>query len=146
MVGMENVTLWHERDISHSSVERVILPDSCIALDFMLVEMDDIIDRLLVYPERMKENIEASGGLIFSQRVLLALVKKGMGRDEAYNLVQGHAMRTWQEKVPLKQLLLEDHRVTARLSAREIEECFDLGYYLKNIGTILKRVFVKGRF
>lgn len=141
VAGMENVALWHERDISHSSVERVILPDSCIALDFMLYEMSDIVERLLVYPERMKENIESSGGLVFSQRVLLALVQKGMGRDEAYSLVQTHAMRTWQEKVPLKQLLLNDPVVTKQLSPKEIEECFDLGYYLKNVKAILKRVF-----
>jgi len=141
VVGMENVALWHERDISHSSVERVILPDSCIALDFMLYEMSDIIERLLVYPERMKENIESSGGLIFSQRVLLALVNKGMVRDDAYTLVQSHAMRTWKEKIPLKRLLLADPRVLNRLSHSELEECFDLSYYLKNVDGILRRVF-----
>lgn len=139
-VGMENVALWHERDISHSSVERVILPDSCIALDFMLYEMSDIIERLLVYPERMKENIESSGGLIFSQRLLLALVAKGMTREQAYGVVQEHAMKTWEEKTPLKKLISSDWRVTGKLSIAEIEECFDLSYYLKNVDVILKRV------
>ncbi len=141
IVGMENVALWHERDISHSSVERVILPDSCIALDFMLYEMSDVIERLLVYPDRMKENIESSGGLIFSQRVLLALVAKGMTREEAYGVVQEHAMKTWQEKTALKKLIASDWRVTGKLSTAEIEECFDVSYYLKNVDTILKRVF-----
>lgn len=139
IVGMENVALWHERDISHSSVERVILPDSCIALDFILYEMSDVIERLLVYPNRMKENIESSGGLIFSQRVLLALVTKGLSRDHAYGIVQEHAMKTWQERIPLKKLLSSDWRVTQELSETEIEECFDLGYYLKNVSKILKR-------
>jgi adenylosuccinate lyase len=140
IVGMENVALWHERDISHSSVERVILPDSCIALDFMLAEMCDITERLLVYPERMKENIESSGGLIFSQRVLLMLVTKGMARDDAYALVQSHAMQTWKEKIPLKRLLLADPRIQQRLSYSELEGCFDLSYYLKNVDVILRRV------
>ena len=140
VAGMENIALWHERDISHSSVERIILPDSSLALDFMLAEMTDILDRLLVYPERMRENIESSGGLIFSQRVLLALIAKGMSREEAYALVQSHAMRTWKEKTPLKELLLADSRLTRKLSPREIEGCFDLGYYLKNVDAILKRV------
>jgi len=140
VAAFENVALWHERDISHSSVERVILPDSTILVHYMLRKVTDLIDRLLVYPETMAANIERSFGLIYSQRVLLELVRGGLLREDAYRLVQRNAMRAWEEKRPFKELLLADADVSARLAAAEIEALFEPGYHLRNVGVIFERV------
>jgi adenylosuccinate lyase len=141
LAALENIALWHERDITHSSVERIILPDSFILADFMLREMIAVLQGLNVYPENMMENIWKTRGLIFSQRVLLALIDKGLSRDEAYKIVQRNAMRVWKDKrLNLKDLLFEEKAVTARFSRAEIEKLFDLDYHLKNVGTIFKRV------
>lgn len=140
VAAFENVALWHERDISHSSVERVILPDSTILLHYMLRKATDLIDRLLVYPETMAANIERSFGLIYSQRVLLELVRGGLLREDAYRLVQRNAMRAWEEKRPFKDLLLADAEVAARLGGPEIEALFEPGYHLRNTGVIFERV------
>jgi len=140
VAAFENVALWHERDISHSSVERVILPDSTILVHYMLRKVTDLIDRLLVYPETMAANIERSFGLIYSQRVLLELVRGGLLREDAYRLVQRNAMRAWEEKRPFKELLLADADVSARLAAPEIEALFEPGYHLRNVGVIFERV------
>ena len=140
VAAFENVALWHERDISHSSVERVILPDSTILVHYMLRKVTDLIDRLLVYPETMAANIERSFGLIYSQRVLLELVRGGLLREDAYRLVQRNAMRAWEEKRPFKELLLADADVSGRLAAPEIEALFEPGYHLRNVGVIFERV------
>jgi adenylosuccinate lyase len=140
LAAFENVALWHERDISHSSVERVILPDSTILLHYMLRKATGLIDRLLVYPETMAANIGRSFGLIYSQRVLLELVRGGLLREDAYRLVQRNAMRAWEEKRPFKELLLADAEVVARLAAPEIEALFEPGYHLRNVGVIFERV------
>lgn len=139
--ALENVALWHERDISHSSVERVILPDSFIAVHFMLRETIAVVKDLNVYPERMLENIDRTRGLIFSQRVLLALIDKGLQREKAYKIVQESAMRVWKDRrLHLRELLAADPEVTSRLSRAQIEELFDLSYHLKHVPTIFKRV------
>jgi len=140
VAAFENVALWHERDISHSSVERVILPDSTILLHYMLRKTTDLIDRLLVYPDAMAANIERSFGLIYSQRVLLELVRGGLMREDAYRLVQRNAMRAWEEKRPFKELLAADADVTARLAPQALEACFVPGYHLRNMGVIFERV------
>ncbi|MEK6661093.1 MAG: adenylosuccinate lyase [candidate division NC10 bacterium] len=139
-VGLENVPLWHERDISHSSVERVVLPDATILLDYLLVRFRGILEGLQTYPDRMRQNLELTGGLIFSEAVLLALVDKGLSRDEAYRLVQGHAMKAWESRGPFKPLLLADPEVRRHLSPAEIENCFDLGYHLRHLDEIFARV------
>ena len=141
--ALENVALWHERDISHSSVERYIGPDATITLDFALARLTGVIDKLLVYPERMRRNIDRMGGLIHSQRVLLALTQAGAPREDAYRLVQRNAMKVWDSDgaLSLRDLLLADPDVTALLSADEIEDNFDLGYHLKHVDTIFARVF-----
>ncbi|MFH1135961.1 MAG: adenylosuccinate lyase [Pseudomonadota bacterium] len=141
LAALENVALWHERDISHSSVERIIGPDSTILLDFMLARMTGMIEKLVVYPERMKANLERTGGLFFSQQVLLALTQKGLIRDQAYRLVQRNAMRVWRENLDFKTLLKNDAEVRACLSEVEIDGLFDLGYHLKNVEAIFNRVF-----
>ena len=141
MPAMEDVALWHERDISHSSVERYIGPDATITLDFALHRATGVIERLLVYPERMKENVERTRGLVHSQRVLLALTQAGIGREEAYRLVQRNAMRAWSGEGSLLELLKADTDVTAALPPARLEELFDLGYHLKHVDTIFKRVF-----
>jgi adenylosuccinate lyase len=138
--GFENVALWHERDISHSSVERIVVPDSCILLDHMLVKMTDIIDRLLVYPDTMKKNLDITHGLLYSQPVLLALAKKGMKREDAYRLVQKHAMDVWQSKKNFKEVLKTDAEITAVISDAELDEAFDPKKSLSNIDYIFKRV------
>jgi adenylosuccinate lyase len=135
------VALWHERDISHSSVERVIGPDATIALDFALTRLSGMIDRLVVYPERMQANLDRLGGIIHSQRVLLALTDKGMSREDAYAAVQRNAMAAWQGKGDFATLLKQDKAVTARLKNAEIDTLFDLAYHLKNVDAIFKRVF-----
>lgn len=141
MASLENIALWHERDITHSSVERVIFPDSFILADFMLHEMKEVISGLRVYPENMMENIWKTRGLIFSQRTLLALIDKGLSRHEAYKLVQKNAMLVWKDKSKnLKDLLLSDPEVMAKFSKKEIEALFGLDYHLKHVGTIFKRV------
>ena len=140
VAAYENVALWHERDISHSSAERVILPDSTILLHYMLKKAVWLVDKLLVYPANMAANLDRSYGLIHSQQVLLALVRAGFLREEAYALVQRSAMRAWQEKTSFKDLLLADAEVTAKLSPDEIEAAFDTSYALRNMGAIFARV------
>jgi adenylosuccinate lyase len=139
LAALENVALWHERDISHSSVERVILPDSTILLDYMLHRMTGIIEGLQVYPERMKENMERSYGLIYSQRVLLRLAETGLPRQQAYEMVQRNAMRAWQERKPFRALLAADPEVTARLTPADLDGCFDPAWYLRNVDAIYTR-------
>src|ERR1700693_3846286 len=140
---MENVSLWHERDISHSSVERIILPDSTTLLDYMFATLADVVDKLLVYPARMKANLEASKGLIYSQAVLLALTRKGLGREKAYALVQRNAMKTWAGARTFKELLLEDAEVLKHLTRREIESAFDLDIHFRQVDAIFKKVGIK---
>ncbi len=140
LAAMENVALWHERDITHSSVERVIIPDSCILLDYMLALMTDVIDRLLVYPETMMKNLERTHGLIFSQSVLLALTKKEMRREDAYRVVQSAAMDVWHTGKDFKQLLLANADVMNVLDRQEIEEVFDLKKSIRNVDYIFQRV------
>ncbi len=142
IVGMENVPLWHERDISHSSTERTVFPDACIALDYMLQKFANLMENLVVYPENMLKNLNLLKGLIFSQRVLLTLIEKGgLTREEAYAIVQENAMRVWNEGVEFKELLKKDERVRKVLTEEEIEEIFDLSYHTKNVDYIFKRVF-----
>ncbi|ETR75751.1 adenylosuccinate lyase [Afipia sp. P52-10] len=139
--AMENVALWHERDISHSSVERMIGPDATVTLDFALMRLAGVIDKLLVYPQNMQKNLDRLGGLVHSQRVLLALTQKGVSREDAYRLVQRNAMPVWRGEGDFLALLKKDADVKARLSDAELEELFDLGYHLKHVDTIFKRVF-----
>ena len=141
--ALENVALWHERDISHSSVERGIGPDATIHLDFALHRLAGVVENLVVYPENMLATINSMGGLHNSQRILLALVEKGVSREDAYRLVQRNAMRTWKKEGPLNELLKGDADVTARLSAAEIDALFDLEYHFKHVDTIFARVFGK---
>jgi adenylosuccinate lyase len=141
--AMENVALWHERDISHSSVERMIGPDATITLDFALARLAGVIDKLVIYPENMRKNLDRLGGLIHSQRVLLALTQKGVSREEAYSLVQRNAMPVWQGKGEFLSLLKADRDVAKALSASELEALFDLGYHFKHVDTIFARVFEK---
>ncbi|MFZ0450917.1 MAG: adenylosuccinate lyase [Desulfatiglandaceae bacterium] len=141
MAALENMPLWHERDISHSSVERVIGPDSTILIDFMLVRLRRIIKGLVIYPERMLENLHRTRGLIFSQQVLLRLAEKGLERQKAYVLVQRNAMKVWEEDLQFKDLLLADRDILTYLSKEEIEQIFDLQYHLKHVEDIYKRVF-----
>jgi adenylosuccinate lyase len=140
---MENVALWHERDISHSSVERIILPDSTTLLDYMLAKLAEGVEKLIVYPERMKTNLEASKGLIYSQAVLLALTKKGMTREKAYELVQRNAMKTWAGAKTFKELLLSDAAVMKALTRREVEALFDLDIHLGQVNNTFKKVGIK---
>ena len=141
--ALENVALWHERDISHSSVERFIGPDATITLDFALARLTGVIDKLLVYPERMQANMDRMGGLIHSQRVLLALTQAGVSREDAYRLVQRNAMKVWESdgRLRLLDLLKADPEVTAALSAEELESRFDLDYHFRHVDTIFARVF-----
>jgi adenylosuccinate lyase len=141
MPALENVALWHERDISHSSVERYIGPDATITLDFALARATGLIERLVVYPERMLANLERTGGLVHSGRVLLALTQKGMAREEAYRLVQENAMRCWRGEGRLLDLLKVNPAVTRLLSTAELEEQFELGYHYKEVDRIFARVF-----
>jgi len=139
--ALENVALWHERDISHSSVERMIGPDATVTLDFALARLTQVIDKLVIYPEHMLENLHKFRGLVMSQRVLLALTQAGISREDAYRLVQRNAMKVWQEGRDFKTELLTDPEVTAALSREEIEEKFDLDYHTKHVDTIFARVF-----
>ncbi|PYS70071.1 MAG: adenylosuccinate lyase [Acidobacteria bacterium] len=141
IVGLENVALWHERDISHSSAERVVLPDSSIALDYILQKATNLIEGLVVYPKRMLENLNATRGLIFSGQLLLALTNTGISREDAYELAQRNAMRVWDEGEDFLTLVKADADITARLSAEEIERVFSLDHYLRNVDVIFERVF-----
>jgi adenylosuccinate lyase len=138
--AFENVALWHERDISHSSVERVIFPDSTILVDYLLAKTTDLIDRLLVYPERMKKNLESTGGLIFSGQLLLDLAEAGMLREDAYRLVQSHAMRSWKEDLIFRDEVARDAAITALLSPEQLDRTFDYMRQLSNVDAIFKRV------
>jgi adenylosuccinate lyase len=146
--ALENVALWHERDISHSSVERVSVPDAFIALDFSLVRLTKMINELLVYPDRMKKNMDMTGGLIFSQRALLALTQAGISREDAYALIQSHAMHVWESDgaSTLKQRLLEDKTITNALSLDQITAIFQTDFYLKQVDFIFNRVFNKADY
>ena len=141
LVGLENVALWHERDISHSSAERVVLPDSSIALDYILQKTAGLIDGLVVYPERMLENLGATRGLIFSGQLLLALTNKGVSRETAYEWVQRNAMKVWDEEKDFQTLVKTDNDIKGQLTVAEIERVFSLEYYLRNIDAIFTRVF-----
>jgi adenylosuccinate lyase len=143
MPAMENVALWHERDISHSSVERMIGPDATVTLDFALNRLAGVIDKLVVYPKNMQRNLDRLGGLVHSQRVLIALTQKGVSREDAYRLVQRNAMKVWQDNADFLTLLKADPEVRKALSIKEIEANFDLTYHLKHVDTIFKRVFGK---
>ncbi len=136
----ENVALWHERDISHSSAERIILPDATILLDYMLHRFTGIVKNLTVYPENMLRNMEKSLGLIYSQRILLALIDKGLSREKAYSLVQPRAMEAWEKQIHFRDLLLQDPEITSRLTAEEIKACFDPSYHLKHVDLIFERL------
>ena len=140
LVGLENIALWHERDISHSSAERVVLPDSSIALDYMLQKAIGLIDGLVVYPERMLENLGATHGLIFSGQLLLALTNKGVSRETAYEWVQRNAMRVWDENRDFHELVKADADITSKLSAEEIDRTFSLDHYLRNVDQIFQRL------
>jgi adenylosuccinate lyase len=139
--ALENVTLWHERDISHSSVERYIAPDSTVTLDFALNRMTSVVEQLVVYGERMQANLDSLGGLVFSQRVLLALTQKGMSREESYAAVQRNAMEAWRGNASLLALARADKEIRQFLSDDELVALFDMGYHTKNVDTIFKRVF-----
>ena len=138
--AFENVALWHERDISHSSVERVIFPDSTILVDYLLAKTTDLIDRLLVYPERMKKNLESTGGLIFSGQLLLDLAEAGMLREEAYRLVQSHAMQAWKDDLNFREEVARDAKIAALLSPEKLEKTFDYSRQLGNVDAIFGRV------
>ena len=144
IAAMEDIALWHERDISHSSVERIIIPDSTILVDYMLDRLTAILRDLHIYPQKMQENIDKSYGLYNSQRVMLALVEKGVSREDAYSLVQRNAMESWSKGVSFMKLLQKDSDISAHLSTREIEAIFDLKYYLRHIDFIFRRVFNEG--
>lgn len=140
LTAQENVALWHERDISHSSAERVIIPDAAITLDYMLVKMIEVIKDINVYPENMQRNIDLTGGIIFSQRVLLALVDKGISRDEAYKIVQDNAMRVWNGEGKFLELLKKDDKIKKNLTDKELKACFDIKFFTKSVDAIFKRI------
>ena len=139
--ALENVALWHERDISHSSVERVIAPDATIALDFMLARAASLVEKLIVYPENMKKNLDKMGGLVFSQKILLLLTDRGAVRDEAYRLVQRNAMKVWEKGANFLDELKKDSDIQKYIQKKELEECFNVKSYLRHVDTIFKRVF-----
>ncbi|MEL0286998.1 MAG: adenylosuccinate lyase, partial [Paracoccaceae bacterium] len=139
--ALENVTLWHERDISHSSVERNIGPDATVTLDFALARLTQVIDKLVIYPENMLKNMNKFRGLVMSQRVLLALTLAGVSREDAYRLVQRNAMKVWEEDKDFQTELLADQDVMTALSEAEVREKFDIGYHTKHVDTIFARVF-----
>jgi adenylosuccinate lyase len=143
LVGLENVALWHERDISHSSAERVVLPDAFLAVDYMLDRFGWLVEGLLVRPERMRANLEATGGLFFSQRLLLALVDSGLSRDDAYRAVQRHAMRAWDEGLDFRSLARADHEIATRV---DLAEVFDLGAYTRHVDDVFARLPSRARF
>ena len=139
--AMENVALWHERDISHSSVERMIGPDATVTLDFALARLTGVMDKLVVYPENMQANMDKLGGLHNSQRVLLALTQAGVSREDSYRLVQRNAMKVWEQGANFAEELKADPEVSAKLSDEEIDDKFDMDYHTKHVDTIFKRVF-----
>lgn len=139
VAAMENVALWHERDITHSSVERVIIPDSCLLLDYMLHLFTNIVTNLVVYPENMMKNVNKTQGLVFSQQVLLALVEKGLLREKAYEMVQRNALNAWHNQIDFQYLILQDEEIMQYLSKDEVEAIFDYDYYTKNIDYIFNR-------
>jgi len=139
LAALEEIALWHERDLTHSSVERVIIPDSTILLDYMLAKFTNIMDNLIVYPENMQRNLEKTLGLIFSQRVLLALVDRGITRETAYAWVQRNAMEAWRRQVPFQELVLGDEEIRSRLSADEIKSLFDYGHHTRHVDAIFRR-------
>jgi adenylosuccinate lyase len=143
--AMENVALWHERDISHSSVERIILPDSTILVDYLLAKTTNLIGTMFVYPERMLANLESTGGLIFSGQLLLDLAEAGMAREDAYRLVQSNAMRAWREGLNFRKLVSKEREITSRVSRAQLERAFDLDRQLRNVDKIFERVFGKAR-
>ncbi len=145
LASLENVPLWHERDITHSSVERVIIPDSTILLDYMLQKFENVVRRLLVYPENMKKNLEKNKNAIFSQRILLELVKKGLSREKAYELTQRNAMKARKEDSEYRELLENDREVEKYLTKKEIDACFNLSYYLRYVNLIFKRLKLEGK-
>jgi adenylosuccinate lyase len=135
------VALWHERDISHSSVERVILPDSTILVDYLLAKTTNLVDTLFVYPNRMLKNLESTGGLVFSGQLLLDLAEHGMSREDAYRLVQKHAMRAWNEDLNFREQVMNDKEITSRVPAKQIEQAFSIERQLRNVDKIFARVF-----
>jgi len=139
--AFENVALWHERDISHSSVERIIIPDSTTIADYLLAKTANLVDTMFVYPDRMLKNLESTGGLVFSGQLLLDLVEHGVSREDAYRLVQQHAMRAWKEGLNFRELILADKQITDRVPKDQIEGAFDLKRQLRNVDAIFKRVF-----
>jgi adenylosuccinate lyase len=139
--ALENVALWHERDISHSSVERMIAPDTTVTLDFALVRLADVVDKLIVYPENMRKNLESLGGLVHSEDLLLALARKGLARETAYSLVQRNATKVWTEKADFRTQIEADPEIAKTLSKQEIAACFDLKHHIAQVDTIFKRVF-----
>ncbi len=143
IVGLENVALWHERDISHSSAERIVLPDSSSALDYILAKAANLLDGLVVYPENMLKNLNATRGLVFSGQLLLALAQKGVSREDAYVYTQRNAMKVWDEGGNYQDLILQDEDIRAKLSIDEIEKAFDVKHYLRNVGKVFERVFGK---
>jgi adenylosuccinate lyase len=145
MPALENIALWHERDISHSAVERVIAPDATIALDFALARLTGVIEKLVVYPEAMRRNLDALGGLVHSQRVMLALTQAGMSREDAYQAVQRNAMQAWERGGDFRKLLEADAEVSKRLSRKALAALFDLGYHTKHVETVFARVFGPAR-
>jgi len=142
--GFENVVLWHERDISHSSAERVIIPDSTTLVDYLLQKTTNLIDTMLIYPARMKTNLGSTGGLVFSGQLLLDLVEHGVSREDAYRMVQRNAMRAWNEGLDFRELVLRDKEITSRVPRRQVERAFDLNRQLRNINKIFARVFPNG--
>ena len=141
IAALENVSLWHERDISHSSVERVIAPDGTILIDFMLNRMSSLVENLIVYPENMQRNLENTKGIVFSESVMLKLTEKGVSREEAYKTVQKCAMKAWEENLNFKELVFENDYIKGYLSKTELEEIFDVGHHLKNVDEIFRKVF-----
>ena len=139
--GFENVALWHERDISHSSAERIIIPDSTTLADYLLNKTANLIETMFVYPERMMANLESTRGLVFSGQLLLDLVESGVSREDAYRLVQSHAMRAWKENLDFHELVLNDPEIRGRVPREKVEHAFDLTRQLKNIDKIFARVF-----
>jgi adenylosuccinate lyase len=139
--AFENVALWHERDISHSSVERVILPDSTILLDYMLAKTTNLIDTMFVYPKRMLRNLESTGGLVFSGQLLLDLVEAGVLREDAYRIVQRNAMQAWKEELNFRELISKDPEITSRVKPETLQHAFDLTRPLRNVDKIFRRVF-----
>ncbi len=141
LAALENVALWHERDISHSSVERIIAPDSTILLDYMLARISQLVDHLVIYPQTMAANLKITRGLIFSEGVMLKLIHKGLSREQAYALVQKAAFRTLQRKKDFQRVLLQDRSLRVYLQPKEIQECFDLSHSLRYVDEIFRRVF-----